>query len=80
MPATDRSLGDTVIKGNARKVRPLGPGDVIAGFAGATADAMTLFERLEAKLEQYPTQLGTGLRGACQRTGARTVICAALKP
>ena len=51
------SLGNTVIKGNARKVRPLGPGHVIAGFAGATADAMTLFERLEAKLEQYPTQL-----------------------
>ena len=51
------SLGNTVIKGNARKVRPLGPSNVIAGFAGATADAMTLFERLEAKLEQYPTQL-----------------------
>ncbi|MGQ0484706.1 MAG: ATP-dependent protease subunit HslV [Hyphomicrobiales bacterium] len=51
------SLGQTVIKGNARKVRPLGGGQVIAGFAGATADAMTLFERLEAKLEQYPTQL-----------------------
>jgi len=51
------SLGDTVIKGSARKVRPLGEGKVIAGFAGATADAMTLFERLEAKLEQYPTQL-----------------------
>ena len=51
------SLSDTVIKGNARKVRPLGKGDVIAGFAGATADAMTLFERLEAKLEQYPGQL-----------------------
>ncbi len=51
------SLGDTVIKGNARKVRPLGQGNVIAGFAGATADALTLFERLEAKLEQYPTQL-----------------------
>ena len=51
------SLGDTVIKGNARKVRPLGSGGVIAGFAGATADAMTLFERLEAKLEQYPAQL-----------------------
>ena len=51
------SLGNTVLKGNARKVRPLGPGNVIAGFAGATADAMTLFERLEAKLEQYPTQL-----------------------
>jgi ATP-dependent HslUV protease subunit HslV len=51
------SLSNTVIKSNARKVRPLGKGDVIAGFAGATADAMTLFERLEAKLEQYPNQL-----------------------
>ncbi|MBO0346399.1 ATP-dependent protease subunit HslV [Roseibium sp. CAU 1637] len=51
------SLGDTVIKSTARKVRPLGQGDVIAGFAGATADAFTLFERLEAKLEQYPGQL-----------------------
>ncbi len=51
------SLGDTVIKGSARKVRRLGDGGVIAGFAGATADAFTLFERLEAKLEQYPGQL-----------------------
>lgn len=51
------TLGQTVIKGTARKVRPLGKGDVIAGFAGATADAFTLFERLEAKLEQYPNQL-----------------------
>ena len=51
------SLGQSVLKGNARKVRPLGGSDVIAGFAGATADAMTLFERLEAKLEQYPSQL-----------------------
>ena len=51
------SLGQTVIKHTARKVRPLGRGDVIAGFAGATADAFTLFERLEAKLEQYPGQL-----------------------
>ncbi|WP_075216520.1 ATP-dependent protease subunit HslV [Mongoliimonas terrestris] len=51
------SLGATVIKHTARKVRPLGKGDVIAGFAGATADAFTLFERLEAKLEQYPGQL-----------------------
>ncbi len=51
------SLGQTVIKGNARKVRPLGNGQVIAGFAGATADAFTLFERLESKLEQYPGQL-----------------------
>jgi len=51
------SLGQTVIKANARKVRQLGRGDVIAGFAGATADAFTLFERLEAKLEQHPGQL-----------------------
>jgi ATP-dependent HslUV protease subunit HslV len=51
------SVGPTIMKGNARKVRPIGKGDVIAGFAGATADAMTLFERLEAKLEQYPGQL-----------------------
>ena len=51
------SLGQTIIKGNARKVRPLGGGQVIGGFAGATADAMTLFERLEAKLEQYRLQL-----------------------
>ncbi len=51
------SLGATVIKHNARKVRTLGKGLVIGGFAGATADAFTLFERLEAKLEQYPDQL-----------------------
>jgi ATP-dependent HslUV protease subunit HslV len=51
------SLGQTVIKSNARKVRALGKGNVIGGFAGATADAFTLFERLEAKLDQYPEQL-----------------------
>jgi ATP-dependent HslUV protease subunit HslV len=51
------SLGDTVIKANACKVRSLGDGSVIAGFAGATADAFTLFERLESRLEQYPKQL-----------------------
>src|SRR6218665_1070247 len=51
------SIGQTVIKSNAKKVRKLGRGDVIGGFAGATADAFTLFERLEAKLEQYPGQL-----------------------
>src|ERR1700712_4642309 len=51
------SVGATVMKSNAKKVRPLGKGRVIAGFAGATADAFTLFERLETKLEQYPTQL-----------------------
>jgi ATP-dependent HslUV protease subunit HslV len=47
------SLGATVIKPNARKVRRLGQGDVIGGFAGATADAFTLFDRLERKLEQH---------------------------
>ena len=61
------TVGPTVMKSNARKLRRLGKGDagkgdagkgqVIAGFAGATADALTLFERLEAKLEQYPAQL-----------------------
>jgi ATP-dependent HslUV protease, peptidase subunit HslV len=51
------SLGATIVQSNARKVRSLGKGDVIGGFAGATADAFTLFERLEAKLEQYPGQL-----------------------
>ena len=51
------SLGDTVVKANANKIRRLGDGSVIAGFAGATADAFTLFERLEAKLEQYSGQL-----------------------
>jgi len=51
------SMGDAVIKSTARKVRRLGDGSVIGGFAGATADAFTLFERLESKLEQYPTQL-----------------------
>ena len=51
------SLGQTVMKGNARKVRRIGKGNVIAGFAGATADAFTLLERLERKLEQYPDQL-----------------------
>ncbi|TAD87095.1 MAG: ATP-dependent protease subunit HslV [Alphaproteobacteria bacterium] len=51
------TLGNTVLKANARKVRRLAGGQVLAGFAGATADAFTLFERLEAKLEQYPTQL-----------------------
>jgi ATP-dependent HslUV protease, peptidase subunit HslV len=51
------SMGNTVMKPNARKVRPLGDGKVIAGFAGATADAFSLFDRLERKLEQYNGQL-----------------------
>ncbi|MCA0199218.1 MAG: ATP-dependent protease subunit HslV [Proteobacteria bacterium] len=51
------TLGNQVLKSNARKVRRLSDGKVIAGFAGATADAFTLFERLEAKLEKHPGQL-----------------------
>ena len=51
------SMGQTVMKPNAKKVRPLADGEVIAGFAGATADAFTLFERLEAKLERHQGQL-----------------------
>ncbi len=51
------SMGQTIVKSNAKKVRRLGNGSVIAGFAGTTADAFTLFERLEAKLEQYSGQL-----------------------
>ena len=51
------TLGNTVVKSNARKVRRLGDGSILAGFAGATADAFTLFERLESKLEKHPGQL-----------------------
>ncbi len=51
------TMGHLTIKSNATKVRKLGSGDVIAGFAGATADALALFERLEANLEKYPKQL-----------------------
>ncbi len=52
------SMGQTIVKGNARKVRRIGAGGaVVSGFAGATADAFTLLERLESKLERYPNQL-----------------------
>lgn len=51
------SAGPTILKGNARKVRSLANGAVIVGFAGATADAFALFERLEQKLERFPGQL-----------------------
>ena len=51
------SAGATILKGNARKVRKLGDGGVVVGFAGATADAFALFERLEQKLERFPSQL-----------------------
>ena len=56
------SLGQTVIKGTARKVRRLSPGgsEIVAGFAGSTADAFALLERLEAKLEATPGQLQRG--------------------
>ena len=51
------TFGNTVLKSNAKKVRRLGDGNIIAGFAGATADAFTLFERLEAKIDKYSGQL-----------------------
>ena len=51
------TFGNTVLKGGARKVRRLADGKVVVGFAGATADALALFERLEGKLEQHPGQL-----------------------
>ena len=51
------SMGNTVVKSNAKKLRRLAGGTVLAGFAGATADAFALFDRLEGKLEQYPGQL-----------------------
>jgi ATP-dependent HslUV protease subunit HslV len=51
------SIGQTIVKGNARKVRRLGDGKIITGFAGATADAFALFERLEQKLERHPDNL-----------------------
>ncbi|RZI47433.1 ATP-dependent protease subunit HslV [Rickettsiales endosymbiont of Peranema trichophorum] len=51
------SLGNTVLKSTAKKVRKMTSGNIVAGFAGSTADAFTLFERLENKLEQYPKQL-----------------------
>jgi ATP-dependent HslUV protease subunit HslV len=51
------SLGPTIMKGTAKKIRKLSDGSIVGGFAGATADAFTLFERLEAKLEMHPKQL-----------------------
>jgi len=51
------SIGQTIIKGNAKKVRKLGKGDVIGGFAGATADAFTLFEKFDEKLDEYSGNL-----------------------
>ena len=73
------SMGQTIVKGNARKVRRLGGGAIIGGFAGATADAFTLFERLlEAKaFERYPGQLMRACIELCQATGAPNAFCAA---
>ena len=51
------SIGPTIVKSTATKIRRLGGGDIMAGFAGSTADALTLFERLESKLEKHPKQL-----------------------
>ena len=51
------SMGQTIVKGNAKKVRRLGNGQILSGFAGSPADAFTLCERLEATLERYPGQL-----------------------
>jgi len=51
------SLGNTIMKGNAKKIRKLADGSIVTGFAGSTADAFTLFERLEAKLDTYPGKL-----------------------
>ena len=60
------SLGQTIIKANAKKVRTLGKANVISGFAGATADSFTLFERLELKSRNVPRTAGPGLRGPRQ--------------
>src|SRR5258708_3996059 len=62
------TIGQTIVKSNAKKVRGLGKGDVIGGFAGATADAFTLFERLEGKLEQYPGQLTRAAVGVAKHS------------
>jgi ATP-dependent HslUV protease subunit HslV len=51
------SVGPTIMKSSAKKIRHIGDGSIVAGFAGATADAFTLFERLESKLEKHPGQL-----------------------
>ena len=72
------SIGQTIVKGNAKKVRRLGKGgEVIAGFAGATADAFTLFERLEARLEQYPRAAHARLRRTRQGLAHRPLSPAA---
>ena len=73
------TFGETVMKGNARKVRRLYNGKVIAGFAGGTADAFTLFEYFEGKLEKHSGQL-VRAQWKWPRTGALTVPCGVSKP
>ena len=67
------SLGNTVLKSKAKKVRKIEKRDVIAGFAGSTADALTLFERLEAKLEKHAGNLQRCSR-ACKRLEVRQIF------
>ena len=73
------TLGQTVMKHNARKVRRLYQGEVLAGFAGATADAFTLFEKFEQKLEAHERQPARAPPSSSPRTGAPTACCAASK-
>ena len=73
------SLGNTIMKGNARKVRRLYKNQVIAGFAGGTADAFTLFERFEAKLEQHQGNL-TKAAVELAKDWAPIVFCASSRP
>ena len=68
------SMGNTVMKGNARKVRPLADGRVIAGFAGGTADAFTLFELFESKLEQYGNLTRAAIELAQEQGGETFLI------
>ena len=73
------SLAQTVIKANAGERRRLGKGQVISGVAGATADAFTLFDRLEGKLEQYPGQLHARLRRVRQGLAHRPLFATQLE-
>ena len=68
------TLGDAVMKSNAKKVRSLASGKVITGFAGATADAFTLFERLEAKLEKILKQFDEIMRRNGKRLENRQIL------
>ena len=69
------SIGQTIVKANAKKVRRLGKGEVIGGFAGATADAFTLFERLEASSSNIPAN-SRAPQSSLPRIGAPTATCA----